>query len=44
MDESIWLCILISYNARKRLGFPGGKIGKETACQGRRQKRHGFDI
>ena len=25
------------------LGFPGGTSGKESACQCRRQKRHGFD-
>ena len=25
------------------LGFPGGAIGKEPACQCRRHKRHGFD-
>ena len=24
------------------LGFPGGASGKESACQGRRRKRHGF--
>ena len=23
------------------LGFPGGASGKESACQGRRHKRHG---
>ena len=25
------------------LGFPGGTSGKESACQGRRHKRRGFD-
>ena len=25
------------------LGFPGGAIGKEPACQCRRHKRYGFD-
>ena len=24
-------------------GFPGGSDGKESACQCRRHKRHGFD-
>ena len=28
----------------KLLGFPGGTSGKESACQGRRCKRHGFDL
>ena len=26
-----------------RMGFPGGASGKESACQHRRHKRHGFD-
>ena len=25
------------------MGFPGGASGKESTCQGRRHKRHGFD-
>ena len=25
------------------MGFPGGAVGKESVCQYRRDKRHGFD-
>ena len=25
------------------MGFPGGASGKESGCQDRRHKRHGFD-
>ena len=26
------------------MGFPGGAIGKESACQSRKYKRGGFDL
>ena len=38
------LKILASFtNKYNKLGFPGDTSGKESACQCRRQKRHGFD-
>ena len=29
--------------ANSKMGFPGGASGKESSCQCRRSKRHGFD-
>ena len=35
---------LFIFDASKlRLGFPGGTSGKESDCQCRKRKRHGFD-
>ena len=30
--------------AALKWGFPGGASGKESACQNRSHKRHGFDL
>ena len=34
---------LLFYYILSHLGFPGGTSGKESTCQCRRHKRHGFD-
>ena len=35
--------ILLNEQAGHRTGFPSGTSGKESYCQCRRHKRHGFD-
>ena len=34
---------VFTFWAFTEMGFPGGGTGKESACQCRRWKRHGFD-
>ena len=46
IQNAVW-CYHVIYDKRKRattqtLGFPGGTVGKEPACQCSRHKRHGF--
>ena len=39
-----WINYLLSYMSSSHYkGFPGGVTGKESTCQCRRCKRHGFD-
>jgi len=39
-----WACwCAIFWQSPLSVGFPGGTSGKETACQCRRHRRHGFD-
>ena len=40
-DKSMLECLVIKCVGHQ--GFPDGASGKESACQSKRHKRHGFD-